>query len=92
MTYLDAEVRRDPAARAKLLSMTSVAGGGDDHVLVPYNGPATLPPASLNFQGLWWNAPAGSESGWGINFAHQGDVIFATWFTHDAMARPGICR
>jgi hypothetical protein len=37
----------------------------------------------LNFQGTWWNAPARSESGWGINFAHQGDVIFATWFTHD---------
>ncbi|HLX29578.1 MAG TPA: hypothetical protein VKV24_13940 [Casimicrobiaceae bacterium] len=36
-----------------------------------------------NFQGLWWAAPAGSESGWGINFAHQGDVIFATWFTYD---------
>jgi len=37
-----------------------------------------------NFQGLWWNTPAESESGWGINFAHQGDVIFATWFTYDA--------
>ena len=36
-----------------------------------------------NYQGLWWNAPAASESGWGINFAHQGDVIFATWFTYD---------
>jgi hypothetical protein len=36
-----------------------------------------------NYQGLWWNAPAGSESGWGINFAHQGDTIFATWFTYD---------
>jgi hypothetical protein len=32
---------------------------------------------------LWWNAPAGSESGWGINFAHQGDIIFASWFTYD---------
>jgi hypothetical protein len=32
---------------------------------------------------MWWRAPAGSESGWGINIAHQGDVIFATWFTHD---------
>lgn len=40
-------------------------------------------PAALNAQGLWWNAPANSESGWGINFAHQGDVIFATWFTYD---------
>src|SRR5450631_2669911 len=40
--------------------------------------------ASTNFQGLWWAAPAGSEAGWGINLAHQGDVIFATWFTYDA--------
>lgn len=36
-----------------------------------------------NYGGLWWAAPAGSESGWGINFAHQGSVIFATWFTYD---------
>jgi hypothetical protein len=43
----------------------------------------TTPPAVLNVQGLWWNAPAGSESGWGINFAHQGDVVFASWFTYD---------
>ena len=34
-------------------------------------------------EGLWWTLPAGSESGWGINFAQQGDVIFATWFTYD---------
>lgn len=36
-----------------------------------------------NYEGLWWNSPAGSESGWGINLAHQGDTIFATWFTYD---------
>jgi hypothetical protein len=41
-----------------------------------------------NFEGLWWNSPGGSESGWGINFAHQGDVIFASWFTYD-LARKG---
>lgn len=40
--------------------------------------------ASLNYQGLWYAAPAESESGWGINFAHQGDIIFASWFTYDA--------
>jgi hypothetical protein len=34
-----------------------------------------------NYGGLWWNA---NESGWGIQFAHQGDTIFATWFTYDA--------
>jgi hypothetical protein len=43
---------------------------------------------AINYQGPWWNAPAGSESGWGINLAHQGDVIFATWFTYDPSGRP----
>jgi hypothetical protein len=37
---------------------------------------------ATNYQGLWWAAPAGSQPGWGINVAHQGDVIFATWFTY----------
>jgi hypothetical protein len=40
----------------------------------------------MNFQGLWWGGVA--ESGWGINFAHQGDVIFATWFTYDLNGNP----
>ncbi|MEO8674948.1 MAG: hypothetical protein ABI569_05175, partial [Casimicrobiaceae bacterium] len=40
-----------------------------------------------NFQGLWWNAPADSEPGWGINVAHQDDTIFATWFTYDATGK-----
>src|SRR5262249_38339741 len=43
---------------------------------------------SPNYQGLWWNAPAASESGWGINFAHQGNTIFATWFTYDLAGNP----
>jgi hypothetical protein len=42
--------------------------------------PGTL---AANYQGLWWNAPAGSESGWGINLTHQGGTIFVTWFTYD---------
>ncbi len=41
-------------------------------------------PAALNVQGLWWNA---AESGWGINFAHQGDQIFATWYTYDTTGK-----
>ena len=41
-----------------------------------------------NFTGLWWAAPAGSEPGWGINFAHQGDTIFATWFSYDRLGKP----
>jgi subtilisin family serine protease len=54
---------------------------------------ATAPPntgtpgSGANYQGLFYNAPAESEAGWGINFAHQGDVIFATWFTYDAAGR-----
>jgi hypothetical protein len=41
-------------------------------------------PSATNFQDLWWHAPADSESGWGINITHQGDILFATWFTYDA--------
>jgi hypothetical protein len=37
----------------------------------------------VNYQGLWWNSPPMSESGWGLNLAHQGDTIFATWYTYD---------
>ena len=46
------------------------------------------PPPPANYTGLWWASPAGSESGWGISFAHQGDVIFATWFTYDVDGTP----
>jgi hypothetical protein len=42
---------------------------------------------SRNYQDLWWNSPAGSESGWGLNLTHQGDTIFATWFTYDASGK-----
>jgi hypothetical protein len=45
-----------------------------------YNGATSVAP---NYQGLWYAAPAGSEAGWGINFTHQGDSIFASWFTFD---------
>ena len=38
---------------------------------------------AISYQGLWYKSPAESESGWGINFAHQGDIIFVTWFTYD---------
>ena len=36
---------------------------------------------ATNYTALWWAAPPGSEAGWGINLTHQGDLIFATWFT-----------
>ena len=39
LTFLDAEVRGNPTARRQLSTMASVAGGGDDRVVIPYNGP-----------------------------------------------------
>ena len=39
---------------------------------------------ATNYQDLWWNA---SESGWGLNVAHQGDILFTTWFTYEAGGR-----
>ena len=44
------------------------------------------PPTANNYQGLWW-APGGTESGWGINFVHQGDQVFATWYTYDTAGK-----
>jgi len=36
---------------------------------------------AANFQDLWFNP---SEPGWGVNVAHQGNILFATLFTYDA--------
>jgi serine protease len=46
-----------------------------------------LTAGGANYQGLWWKSPANSESGWGLNLAHQGDTIFASWFTYDTSGR-----
>ena len=60
-----------------------IAAGYADSVIRIFSGEAVVAPA--NYQGLWWNP---NESGWGINFAHQGDTIFATWFTYDRDGKP----
>ena len=39
---------------------------------------------ATNYQDLWWN-PA--ESGWGLDIAHQGNIIFASLFTYDDTGR-----
>jgi hypothetical protein len=39
---------------------------------------------TTNFQDLWWNP---SEPGWGMNIAHQGNILFATLFTYDESGR-----
>ena len=54
--------------------------------------PTCSPGGSLgvrpNYTDLWWRSPAGSEAGWGVNIAHQADILFATWFTYDAAGKP----
>ena len=32
--------------------------------------------------------PAGSEPGWGVNVTHQGNTIFASWFTYGLDGAP----
>lgn len=41
--------------------------------------------SATNYTDLWWNA---QENGWGLNLSHQGDIIFATWFTYDNSNAP----
>ena len=44
---------------------------------------SAAPSDTPSFQGLWWKSPANSESGWGVNLTHQGNFLFATWFTYN---------
>lgn len=68
--------------------LTGICGAGIVNAYAAVRAAQTATPAPpTNYEGLWWNAPAATESGWGINFAHQGDVIFATWFTYDATGK-----
>jgi len=78
-----------PAIVAVYNFQWQMSGPGD----VPFGQTSPATPISVvaagspNYQGLWWAAPAGAESGWGIDLAHQGDVIFATWFTYDVTGK-----
>ena len=57
---------------------------GDVSPATPVQVVAAGPP---NYGGLWWARPAGVESGWGMNIAHQDDTLFVTWFTYDATGK-----
>jgi hypothetical protein len=47
----------------------------------------TLAVGTTNYQGMW-AVPNLAEPGWGINFTHQGDVIFVSWFIYDQNGAP----
>jgi hypothetical protein len=34
-----------------------------------------------NYTDIWWQP---SESGWGVSLSHQGDILFALWYTYAA--------
>jgi len=73
-----------PIEQSECYCTTSTCGAGMlDAGAAVRAAAAGLPSTDFNVQGLWWATPAGSESGWGINFAQQGDIVFATWFTYD---------
>ncbi|HYC35371.1 MAG TPA: hypothetical protein VEC19_03045 [Usitatibacter sp.] len=54
---------------------------------VPECSTSTSAGATPNYQALWWASPSGAESGWGVNITHQGEILFATWFTYDTDGR-----
>jgi hypothetical protein len=60
----------------------------DPNVTGPYTVNMRADILDTNYTDLWWASPAGSESGWGINLNHQGNVIFATLFDYDVDGSP----
>jgi hypothetical protein len=89
------------AAPGITLQAVDLSGDGRPDIAIPLTGegaiavllnttqPAILAPSTKpNYQGLWWRLPAGSESGWGVNIAHQGETLFITWFTYGADGKP----
>jgi hypothetical protein len=64
--------------QSKPIGRLIYASGGTNCLLGGAQG------ASPNFQDLWLAAPLNSEAGWGVNLTHQGDILFATWFTYEA--------
>src|SRR5688572_5799510 len=44
--------------------------------------PASATTTHTDFSDLWYAAPAESESGWCVNVAQQGDVLFVTLFVY----------
>jgi serine protease len=79
----------DPVDQGQCYCTTYTCGGGmlDAAAAVAAAKNGVVLPA-VQGQGLWWNMPAASENGWGINFAHQDSTIFATWFTYDELDNP----
>lgn len=62
-----------------------IAAGLACLALVP---PASAVTSSTDYGDLWYNAPAESQGGWGVNIAQQGDILFVTLFVYGQDSRP----
>lgn len=79
---------RPASTGARSDELTIETSEGPYRVPLRSNGTSAPVSSTLNYEGVWSTAPMGAESGWGINLAHQGNVIFATWFTYDLNGNP----
>jgi hypothetical protein len=50
--------------------------------------PATATTTVTDYEDIWYNAPAESQSGWGVNIAQQDGVLFATLFVYGSDNTP----
>src|SRR3954453_13484779 len=66
-----------------LVAAARAAGFALSVALLPLLGKASaLAPDQSD---IWWNS---AESGWGMQLAHRGQVIFATVYLYDAQDKP----
>jgi hypothetical protein len=50
--------------------------------------PAAAVTASIDYSDLWYNAPAESQSGWGVNVMQQNNILFVTLFVYGSDNTP----
>ena len=50
--------------------------------------PASATTFSIDYTDLWYNAPAESQSGWGVNLIQQNEIIFTTLFVYGTDGTP----
>ena len=79
----DVQVRDTNFGLTRLLSPGTyylVIAPWDPHVTGSYHLRMRADGVDQNFTDLWWQP---SEPGWGVNFNHQGNILFGTLFTYD---------
>lgn len=57
-------------------------------LLLPISGIASATTFSTDSSDLWYNSPAESESGWGVNVVQQADTLFMTMFVYGGNSLP----